>query len=165
MKGFANVATSLIQMLPALLALKGILMLASAGKAIQSLVTAVGLIQGKNNIPVTTPSVPPAVPVAPLTGVVSNFGKALSMFKMFGLLGVGTQQDKLGLSNDVVQKLLKDPNFSASEKAKLREQYGITNVTINVQGADPKTTVDALGKYLKQNGSLPFNLATVGKKP
>ena len=41
--------------------------------------------------------------------------------------------------------------------AKLREQYGITNVTINVQGADPKATVDALSKYLKQNGSLPFS--------
>jgi hypothetical protein len=39
-----------------------------------------------------------------------------------------------------------------------------TTVNINVQGADPKATVDALGKYLKQNGSLPFNLATVGKK-
>ena len=39
------------------------------------------------------------------------------------------------------------------------------NVTINVQGGDPKVIVDALGKYVKQNGSLPFNLATVGKKP
>jgi hypothetical protein len=36
------------------------------------------------------------------------------------------------------------------------------NITINVQGADPKATVDALGKYLKQNGSLPFNF-TNGK--
>jgi hypothetical protein len=38
-------------------------------------------------------------------------------------------------------------------------------VTINVQGADPKATVDALGKYVKQNGSLPFSLANQGKKP
>ena len=37
------------------------------------------------------------------------------------------------------------------------------NVTINVPSADPKATVDALGKYLKQNGSLPFNLAKVGQ--
>jgi len=39
----------------------------------------------------------------------------------------------------------------------------INNVTINVQGADPKSTVDALGKYVKQNGSLPFNLTKVGR--
>jgi hypothetical protein len=158
MKGFANVATQLIRMLPALLALKGILMLASAGKAIQSLVTATSIIQGKNNIPTATPT--PGVPIAPigpLSTVVSNFGKTLSFFKMFGLLGVGTQPDKERLSNDVVQKLLKDPNFSASKKAKLREQYGITNVTINVTKADPKATVDALSKYIKQNGSLPFS--------
>ena len=38
-----------------------------------------------------------------------------------------------------------------------------TNVTINVLNADPKATVDALGKYVKQNGSLPFNLATAGR--
>jgi hypothetical protein len=54
-------------------------------------------------------------------------------------------------------KLPKTPSFYKSGKAP------INNVTINVQGADPKATVDALGKYLKQNGSLPFNLATVGR--
>jgi hypothetical protein len=37
------------------------------------------------------------------------------------------------------------------------------NITINVTNADPKATVDALGKYVKQNGGLPFNLATAGK--
>jgi len=35
-----------------------------------------------------------------------------------------------------------------------------TNVTINVLNADPKATVDALGKYIKSNGSLPFNFTT-----
>jgi hypothetical protein len=29
------------------------------------------------------------------------------------------------------------------------------NVTINVLSADPKATVDALGKYVKTNGNLP----------
>ena len=33
-----------------------------------------------------------------------------------------------------------------------------TNVTINVNKADPKATVDALSAYLKQNGSLPSTL-------
>jgi hypothetical protein len=27
-----------------------------------------------------------------------------------------------------------------------------------VQGGDPKVLVDTLGKYVKQNGSLPFKL-------
>jgi hypothetical protein len=45
-KGFGNVATALVKALPALLALKGILVLASAGKAIAGLVAAVSALQG-----------------------------------------------------------------------------------------------------------------------
>ena len=51
MKGFGNIAKALVTALPALIALKGILMLASAGKSIANLATAVGLIQAKNAIP------------------------------------------------------------------------------------------------------------------
>ena len=47
-KGFGNVATALVKALPALLALKGILVLASAGKAIAGLVAAVSALQGAN---------------------------------------------------------------------------------------------------------------------
>jgi hypothetical protein len=45
-KGFGNVMSSLIQALPALLALKGIMMLASAGKSIANLAKAIGLMTG-----------------------------------------------------------------------------------------------------------------------
>jgi hypothetical protein len=45
----------------------------------------------------------------------------------------------------------------------LAAQTTNNNITINVQGSDPKATVDALSKYVKQNGKLPFNLATAGK--
>jgi len=38
------------------------------------------------------------------------------------------------------------------------QQQTNNNVTINVQGADPKAVVDALGKYYKTNGSLPTYL-------
>jgi hypothetical protein len=162
-KGFANIATALIKMLPALLALKGIMMLASAGKAIQSLVTAMSLIQGKTPLPATS-NIPPVAPIANPT-VAANGLKALSFVKLLPLVGAGFSP-KEQLPSDLVQKMLNDPQTSESTKAKLRAQYGITNnVTINVQGADPKATVDALSKYVKQNGSLPFNLATVGKKP
>jgi hypothetical protein len=46
MKGFGNVVTQLVKALPALLALKGIMMLASGGKAIASLAKAIGLMTG-----------------------------------------------------------------------------------------------------------------------
>jgi hypothetical protein len=38
------------------------------------------------------------------------------------------------------------------------QQQTNNNVTINVQGADPKAVVDALGKYYKTNGGLPTYL-------
>jgi hypothetical protein len=44
------------------------------------------------------------------------------------------------------------------------QQQPTNNITINVQGADPKATVDALGKYVKNNGSLPSSLFPA-KKP
>jgi len=46
MKGFGNVVTQLVKALPALLALKGIMMLASAGKSIANLAKAIGLMTG-----------------------------------------------------------------------------------------------------------------------
>jgi hypothetical protein len=48
MKGFGNVAGALVKMLPALIALKGIMMLANAGKSIANLVKAMTLIGAGN---------------------------------------------------------------------------------------------------------------------
>jgi len=162
MKGFANIATALIKMLPALLALKGIMMLASAGKAIQSLVTAMMLIQGKN------------------TGgdVIAGAGKGKGLFgKLTSVPVLGSVAAVLSMSGDATIKAPRDlSNFDPKTGGakggypvpfyQMKQQPSTTNnVTINVQGADPKATVDALSKYVKQNGALPFNLATAGKKP
>ena len=162
MKGFANIATALIKMLPALLALKGIMMLASAGKAIQSLVTAMMLIQGKN------------------TGgdVIAGAGKGKGLFgKLTSVPVLGSVAAVLSMSGDATVKPPRDlSNFDPKTGGakggypvpfyQMKPQPSTTNnVTINVQGADPKATVDALSKYVKQNGQLPFNLQTVGKKP
>lgn len=164
MKGFANVATQLVKMLPALIALKGIMMLASAGKAIQSLVTAMTVIQGKGAIP-TSPGggVPPVV--APGAGVATKgtslFSgmagiKVLSFLKLAPMIGIGMGGKISGDEiNPATGKTWKQ-TFIDSAKAKQANQTPQTNVTINVQGADPKATVDVLKKYLKQNGSLPF---------
>ena len=158
-KGFANIAKALVDMLPALLALKAIMMLASAGKAIQSLVTAMTLIQGQNALP----------------DVVGGGKKGGPKFLGFGpLLAVGAV---LSTSGDVMQRDPRDLSNFDPKTGGAKGGYSVpfyqmkpqptttNNVTINVQGADPKATVDALGKYVKQNGSLPFSLANQGKKP
>jgi hypothetical protein len=165
MKGFANIATSLVQALPALLALKGIMMLASAGKAIQSLVTAMTIIQGKNSI----------------DGVVAGGGKGKGKLPVLGtgaLLGLGMV---LSLSGDSMNSGPKTPDELAAwkkqdriNKAEAAKNYGkipglpqrpnvTNNITINAPNVNPKTLVDGLGTYIKQNGSLPFSLGKVGR--
>ena len=169
MKGFGNVATQLVKMLPALLVLKGIMMLASATNTIKNLVIAMGLIQGKNALPTGG-----AVPVA-------GAGKGL-FGKLTGLPVVGTVAAVLSMSGDsraptaeeIAAKKLLNPKTgmpynmpavgSGVFKPGMGQQQPTNNITINVQGADPKATVDALGKYVKNNGSLPASLFPA-KKP
>jgi hypothetical protein len=168
MKGFGNVASALVQALPALLALKGILMLASAGKSIANLAKAIGLMTAGS---LTDPSV-----VATGDGKDKNKKGKGGGFLPF--MGVKTAiaasvliipgSTKLQTPEEIAQRQAQ----MNQNKADLFKNAGMypglpqrpTTVNINVQGADPKATVDALGKYLKQNGSLPFNLATAGKK-
>ena len=163
MKGFANIATSLVQALPALLALKGIMMLASAGKAIQSLVTAMSIIQGKNSI----------------DGVVGGTGgKGKGKLPVLGtgaLLGLGmvlslSGDSKLQTPEEVAKRTAeRKENLKALQKNAgtfpgLPQRPNVTNnITINAPNVNPKTLVDGLGTYIKQNGSLPFNLGKVGR--
>jgi hypothetical protein len=162
MKGFSSIATSLVKALPALLALKGIMILASAGKAIQSLVTAMTIIQGKSGI----------------DGVVAGGSKGKGKLPVLGtgaLLGLGMV---LSLSGDTKtqtpEEIAQRKKEMAKNQADLFKNAGTypglpqrstttNNITINATNADPKAVVDALGKYVKQNGSLPFNLATAGR--
>jgi hypothetical protein len=37
---------------------------------------------------------------------------------------------------------------------------GGSNVTINVNGGDPNAVVDALRRYMRQNGSVPITVST-----
>ena len=161
-KGFANIATSLVEMLPALLALKAIMTLASAGKSIANLAKAIGLMTGAGAV----------------DGVVGGGGKGkgnkLPIVGAGALAGLGLVLMTSGDTRIPTQKEIDD---RAANDARVKANPFLTpsfikpqptttnNVTINVQGADPKATVDALGKYVKQNGALPFSLATQGKKP
>jgi phage-related protein len=39
--------------------------------------------------------------------------------------------------------------------SRMGQMSGPTNITVNVQGADPQQVVNALERYVRQNGSLP----------
>jgi hypothetical protein len=177
MKGFGVVASNLVKMLPALLALKAIMMLASAGKAIQSLVTAMTVIQGKNAIPTGGGGVG-GVPAVVGAGGAAAAGKGatlfegmaglktLSFFKLAPMIGVGMGGD---ISNDINPRTGKTNRQTIlDELASKNKPINSGNVTVNVyaNGADPKTVVDAVSKYVKQNGGLPGAWSTgTGKKP
>jgi hypothetical protein len=158
-KGFANIASSLVQALPALLALKAIMTLASGGKAIASLVTAMSIIAGKS---VTPTAVPPVAAINPITAIAVGSQAAT-------LAAASTAQDivnkdaaKTGMKFNVVSATFTGsmalPQSTTGGTWWDRMKKPATNVTINVTKADPKATVDALSAYLKQNGSLPSQL-------
>jgi hypothetical protein len=148
--------------LPALIALKGIMMLASGGKAIASLVTAMSIIAGKN-----TTGVPPVV-----SGLATNPLVIAAASSQVATLAASTEAERVtnieaakkGMQFNIVAATFTGsmalPRLTNGYPGDILGLKGNrpTTVNINVQGADPKATVDALGKYLKQNGSLPFNV-------
>jgi hypothetical protein len=161
MKGFGNVATELVKALPALLALKGIMTLAAGGKAIASLVTAMSIIAGKS---VTPTGVPPVAAINPITAIAVGSQAATLAASTIAEQGINAQAGKTGQTFNIVGSTFTGTMAlpRATGATNFRDAFlgkPANNVTINVQGADPKATVDALGKYLKQNGSLPFNIA------
>ena len=79
MKGFGNLAAALVKSLPALVALKGIMMLASAGSAIQNLVRAVALIRG-------TPTPVNGIPT-PVSGTPTPVNSFSGLLKMLAITG------------------------------------------------------------------------------
>ena len=158
-KGFANIASSLVKALPALIALKGIMMLASGGKAIASLVSAMTLIQGKT--PVSTveniANANPLLKVAVGSQVATYASSQLAQ----GTVDAGLKAK--GLSVNITSATFTGAMAlpRATGATNFRDAFlgkPATNVTINVNKADPKATVDALSAYLKQNGSLPSQL-------
>jgi hypothetical protein len=157
MEGFKNVATALVQMLPALLVLKSIMMLASAGKAIQSLVTAMTLIQGKSAVD----TVDAVSNVNPLFKVAAASTIATLAASTIAEQGINTQAAKTGQTFNLVgstftgtMAIPRTTGTTNFKEAFLGKPSTVVN--INVTKADPKATVDAVNKYLKQNGSLPF---------
>jgi hypothetical protein len=156
-KGFANVASALVKALPALIALKGIMTLASGGKAIASLVSAITLIQGKSPIS----AVDDVTTAVPLLKVAAASQVATLTAATIAEQGINAQARKTGQTFNIVGSTFTGtmalPRTAGATN--FRDAFlgkPATNVTINVTKADPKATVDAVASYLKQNGSLPF---------
>lgn len=161
-KGFGNVAKSLVSMLPALLALKGILVLASAGKSIANLAKAIGLMTGAKGVP-------SAAPVVAGAGGKSLLQKALGIPVVGSVAAIALTPGSTSQAGMTPEEIAADYQRRKSAPAPARQtnffdRAGLlssmkpqptNNVTINVQGADPKATVDAVSKYVKQNGAIP----------
>jgi len=169
-EGFKNIAKALVMALPALIALKAIMFLSQTGKSLVNLVAAIAALRGAGggdggNI---------------VTGGGKGGGKLGNKLPLLGtgaLLGLGLT---LSLSGDTNQakgdKNLKGINPKTGYPYKMPE-FGsgvfangkgfsgnqTNNVTINVQSADPKAVVDALGKYVKTNGALPNTILHSGR--
>ena len=157
-KGFGNVVAGLLKALPALLALKGIFMLASAGKSIANLAKAIGLMTGASAVDTVVGGGTKGKGKMPLLGT----GALLGLGMVLTLSG----DTKLQTPEEAAQRTAeRKANLKALQKNAgtfpgLPQRPVTNNITINVQKADPKATVDALGTYLKQNGSLPYNFYT-----
>jgi len=158
--GFKNIATSLIQALPALLALKGIMVLASGGKAIASLVTAIQLIKGGT----PTGGVPPVAGLATNPVVVTAVASQAATYAAASAAQDITNKEaaKKGLKFNVVSSTFTGtmalPSTTNGKPWWDSMKAPTTNITINNTAVDPKASVDSLMKYVKTNGSLPAQL-------
>ena len=165
-QGFANIATALVKALPALLALKGIMMLASAGAAIANLAKAIGLMTGANAVGGNSPiaalgknklvnvaikaAIPLAIAQVGLTMIDEEFTNPARRQQL-----AESAQSKFPAYNPGMNKGI----FIGKDG---RDSSGNLVVNIYNTKADPKAVTDAIARYLKQNGSLPFNLNQAG---
>jgi len=162
MKGFAVVAGNLIKALPALLALKGIMMLAQSATAIQNLIIAMLAIQGKNPLgdsPFGKASkylIPTAIAVGTAEVALQEFSKPQTKTDI-----ANAGKSKIpGYHPGMNKGLFVDKKMMAAQQ-KIKNNIATNNIiNITVTNADPKATVDALAKYVKLNGALPSVLTT-----
>jgi len=163
-KGFGQIAGFLVKMMPALIALKAIMVLSATGKSLVGLVAAIQALRGTggvggnggaNIIPggkgkglLTKLTATPVV--GTIAAILTTSGDA--MLPTQGQIDARKKIDpKTGQPYGYV-----NPNIFGAKPA--QNPITTNNITINVQSADPKATVDALGKYVKTNGKLPASL-------
>jgi hypothetical protein len=180
MKGFGNIAKALVTALPALIALKGILMLASAGKSIANLAKAVGLISASNaasggggffsNLITKNKllgvavmwSIPLVITSLALDAINESFSKPEERKKLADQAQTIVKPSKFlppAVNGIFVDSKGYDSsgNFVGLPGAKNNQPINSGPVTVNVYStnADPKAVVDAVSKYVKGNGGVP----------
>jgi hypothetical protein len=175
MKGFANVAGSLVKALPALIALKGILMLASAGKSIANLAAAVGLIQAKSAANALPGVAGAGVASVLVTGIAAIAATQFAASVASGMADASVKNElaKKGLSVTTAPAVFgpKGEVMAIPTTGDVHDLFGFkaaaaaasrsnTVFNITLTNADPKATVDAISKYVKQYGALPSILLT-----
>jgi hypothetical protein len=182
MKGFGNVASALVKALPALIALKGIMMLANAGKSIANLVKAMTLIAAGNAAggagregffsKLTTKNkllgvaLMWSIPLIFSTEVFDAYDRAFQDPKARAKLATAGQ--KIVAPSKFLPKAQKgifvdkngydsSGNFVGRNDAASNKPINNGPVTVNVYStnADPKAVVDAVSKYVKTNGGVP----------
>ena len=175
MKGFGNLVKLLIEALPAFIALKGILALSAAGKPIKYLLTAITAMKAGTSTSTDAEKSLENAGNSPIGGTVKLLAatQAAAFFAYKGAQsGINEQLQKNGQRVSLIAAGASGSMAIPTGRATKGNSLGLfdnpttTNVTINVQSADPKAVVDALGKYVKSNGALPkFITAHLGGHP
>ena len=166
MKGFGNMVKALVSALPALLALKGIMVLASAGKTITNLIAAMTAIRGGSGG--STPGIVPtgvggpgAVVGAKGTTMVESWGKAFTPTALKGLTALEAfgASSMVGLGGGVKNINVTEAQalkFATNDKqrAKIRSLYGDTTIVVNSYGSTPAQFTNLVVKALDEHGRL-----------
>ena len=152
MKGFGNMVKALVSALPALLALKGIMVLASAGKAIKGLVSAMMLIQGKrvdNSASNTISAIPTEVKVIAATQVATFYAEQAARDQ---LRKAGTPFNVQSPSNEGTMAF--PENFLGIGKKTTKTQVRPIEITINSYGSSPTQFTSLVVKALDEHNRL-----------
>ena len=167
MKGFGNLVKLLIEALPAFIALKGILALSAAGKPIKYLLAAITAMKAGTSTSTDAEKSLENAGNSPIGGTVKLLAatQAAAFFAYKGAQsGINEQLQKNGQRVSLIAAGASGSMAIPTGRATKGNSLGLfdnpttTNVTINVQSADPKAVVDALGKYVKSNGALPKSI-------
>jgi hypothetical protein len=178
MKGFGVVVSELIKALPALLALKGIMMLASATTTITNLAKAIGLISAQSSIGGLATGGATVAGGALSVGLMAVSALALSQIGASIAVGMADASvkgalDKKGLKTTTASGVFgaRGEVMAIPSTGDVHDLFGIKKelaanaqaksiFNITVSNADPKATVDAIAKYVKSNGALPAYFTT-----
>jgi hypothetical protein len=143
MKGFANMAKSLASSLPALLALKGIMTLASAGKTIANLIAAMTAIKGGSD----------GTPVVAGGGKGKLGGKGSPLLPLLGIAGNAALVLSIPGSTDLSAPA-KMPNFFPKGGGVSPSLKQTPTVVVNSYGSTPADFVKLVKEAVKKDARL-----------